>query len=159
MSIAPITPAEAPFTYRIRPLGKGEQGLVFGTWIRSYMTSADARRVESEDYFQGQLRLIESILARGGIVRVAEHDVHGTLLGYGVGERHEERPVLHYFYVKGDYRHHGVGRALEVELLKVLRKPGETVRYTHRQREFVPALAAKRGYRWNPFCNFPPKET
>ncbi len=131
---------------------------MFGTWIRSYLTSATVRQVEAEDYFQGQLRVIESIIARGGIVRVAEHETHGTLLGYGVGERHEDRPVLHYFYVKGDYRRIGIARAIETDLLKALRRPGEVVRYTHRQREFVPQLAARRGYRWNPFCTFPPKE-
>lgn len=148
------------FRYRVRPMGRGEEGFIFGPWIRSYLSSSSSRRLDSDDYYKGQLSCIEGILRRGGVVRVAEHETYGTLLGFGVAEVHEERPCLHYIYVKGDYRRRGIARDIEAALLKHVRtERGITVRVSHKREGWLADLCSRRGYRFNPFCLLPPKET
>lgn len=138
----------------VRPMRRDETNFVASTWARSYLSSPFARAIESDEYFEGHSALITAILDRG-IALVAEHSVHGNLLGHVVGERSGRGPVIHYAYTKGEFRRHGVAHALEAALLeKIRRDPREIVRFTHK-RAPGDALAKRRGYRWSPYALYP----
>lgn len=104
----------APF--RVRPMdleAPGERGFAAGTWVRGYLSSPSTRRVPQDCYFDGQSRLVTRILQRATVL-VAESTEHPVLFGWIAVERDEVGPVVHYVYVKNDYRlpGMGVGRAL-----------------------------------------------
>ncbi len=126
---------------------------VASTWVRSFLASPDARKIESEEYFHGHSQLVTAILARG-VALVAEHETYGTLLGHAVGERHALGPVIHYAYVKGPFRRHGIGRALEAALMQKIRRGGELVRWNHKRSPGT-EVAIRRGYRWSPYTLYP----
>lgn len=131
-----------------------ELTFVASTWVRSFLSSPAARKIESDEYFHGHSQLVTAIITRG-VALVAEHATHGNLLGHVVGERHALGPVVHYAYTKGEYRRHGIAHALEAALLERLRRqPGELVRFTH-SRAPGDQIARRRGYRWSPYALYP----
>jgi GNAT superfamily N-acetyltransferase len=155
MTLAQPTPVEDDIVpFFIRDMRPDELTFVASTWVRSYLSSTEAKKIESDEYFHGHSHLVSSILARG-VALVAEHKLYGNLLGHVVGERHALGPVVHYAYTKGDYRKRGIGRALEAALLlRVRREPGELVRFTH-SRAPGNEIARRRGYRWSPYALYP----
>jgi hypothetical protein len=110
--------------FRVRPMdvsAPGERSFACATWVRGYMSSPTTKRVPQELYFEGQSRLVTRILSRATVL-VAESADHPVLFGWIAGERDDIGPVVHYVYVKNDYRAPGmgVGRALVVALLEQL---------------------------------------
>jgi predicted GNAT family acetyltransferase len=151
MTLAALTLELLPFT--IRPMRPDEVNFVASTWVRSYLSSPWAVKIQSDEYFEHHSRIATAILSRG-IALVAEHSTYGTLLGHAVGERTELGPVFHYAYTKGDFRKRGVARALETALLKEIRRDNELVRFTHK-RAPGDEVARRRGYRWSPYMLYP----
>lgn len=117
-------PAQQYVPFRVRPLDArqdSERGFVAATWVRCYLSAPSSSKVEQQDYFSGQSRLVTRILERNCVL-VAESTSHPVLFGWIAAERDDIGPVVHYVYVKKDYRMPGmdVGRALVVAALKRL---------------------------------------
>lgn len=129
-----------------RPTGD-ELALVFDAWVKSFRKSPWAGTVRNDLWVTVQRATIKGILDRGAVVTVAlapiVPGVHEArrVMGYAVTEPGLE--VLHWLYVKDDYRRHGVGRALLNHMTDGWNRP----RYTHRTR-FSSLLPKK--FRWDP---------
>lgn len=114
-----------------------ELPLVFDSWARSFRKSPYAGCIPNHLYDSVSRACIGEILDRGARVIVAAVDLEGggrRVAGYSVSE--PSISVLHYLYVKADYRLGGhVERELRDHTLAAF-DPEATPRYTHR----TPAL-------------------
>lgn len=96
-----------------RPTGD-ELPLIYDNWTKSYKKSLWAGTVRNDMWESVQRATIQGLLARGADVRVAlAPRVEGVFTGRRVmGWACFEPGVLHFLYVKADYRGQGIGRAL-----------------------------------------------
>lgn len=108
--------------------------LIFDSWARSFRKSPWAGCIPNHLYDQVSRACITELLTRGAkvIVAVAELEDGGRrVMGYSVSE--PEDGVLHYLYVKHDYRLPGspVETALLAETTRAF-APDKPRRYTHK---------------------------
>lgn len=109
----------------LRPWGDSDRGLIFGYWLRSFARSEFAKSMVEPIYMASQHRLIERVLERGSCLILHPEGDPATGLGWIA----YEPGVLHFVYVKGRLRRHGLGRIL-LDAAGMLGPEGIT--YTHR---------------------------
>ena len=138
--------------FRVRPYA-GESGFVCGSRARSYLSSPWGKKVSQDEFYAHHPRLISRLVDRSHVM-VAEStdsESNGLLLGWCAGERDEHGPVVHFAYVKGDFRMQGIGRALVLALFDALRvRDGERVRYTH-SRSPGADIVGRLGWTYTPY--------
>jgi ribosomal protein S18 acetylase RimI-like enzyme len=119
---------------------------IFDSWANSFRRSPWAGCVPNHLYDAVSREAARGILDRPGTrVLCAFPEGVRRIMGYSVSE--PERGVLHWLYVKSDFRRLGVGRLLLTETLAAF-NPDVDWRYTFRTR----ASAAFLGdlFRWDP---------
>lgn len=127
-----------------------EYDFIYDSWILSFKKSVWAGCVPNSLWFDTQRTVIREILDRGATVLVAVSPIAGRedefpgirrVMGYVVAE--PKHHVLHWLYVKNDYRGMGIGKAL----LAAVCPDGEWL-YTHRTKASAGFLG--RRFVWNP---------
>ena len=114
------------FPIAIRPFDRlSDEDFVYATWIKSFRDSPYARAIPTPLYTIGQRSRICAILdGAETIIHVAcDPDTPELIYGYAVWGN---RDMLHYVYVKGQYRKLGIAKALLQDKLH------ETLQYTHK---------------------------
>ena len=119
---------------------------IFDSWANSFRKSPWAGCVPNHLWPTVSCECSKSILDRGAVVLVAVTSIEGRpderrVMGYVVFE--PERRVLHWLYVKDDYRKMGIGR----ELLSAACPDGMWT-YTHRTRASSRFLGER--FHWDP---------
>jgi len=86
--------------------------LIFDSWARSFEKSPYAGCIRNCDYDQVSRAGMTEIVDRARVVVAVQLTPNGQrrVMGYSVSE--PDRKVLHYIYVKRDFRGMGVGRSL-----------------------------------------------
>lgn len=91
-----------------------EYKFVFDSWANSFRKSPWAGCVPNHLWDQVSREAARSILDRGARVIVAVTSIEGAdgrrVMGYAVSE--PGKNILHFLYVKADFRNMGVGRAI-----------------------------------------------
>ena len=123
-----------------------EYPLVFDAWANSYRKSPWAGTVPNHLWDQTSRAMISDILKRGARVLVAAvplADGSRRVMGYSVSE--PGRRILHWLYVKADYRLPGL--QLGTQLLQKTCPEGDW-EYTCRTKASTRFLGAR--FQWNP---------
>lgn len=121
-----------------------EMAFVYDSWARSFQKSPYAGCIPNHMYPQISRAAAAEIVDRGAKVLVAYAELPDgsrRVMGYSVSE--PEKKVLHWLFVKHDYRGLGVGDALLKETC-----PSEGWSYTYRTKASAQFLGG--GYRWEP---------
>lgn len=111
--------SELPIT--IREMREGDRNLVFSSWLKSNATSATARVAGHTAYYSGQHALIERLMQAGTVRVVCSQASPDTIVGWAS----MEPGVVHYVWVREEFRRAGVAKML-------LSACGPRVEYTHR---------------------------
>jgi len=109
-----------------------DKDFVMATWMRSYRNSGYARSIPSDLYWIGQRKRIEKILGREDtqIWIATDENERAVIYGYAVWGS----GVIHYLYVKQQFRRCGIGKALLYPLI------GQPILYTHKGNVIVEQL-------------------
>lgn len=128
-----------------------EMALVYDAWIRSFRKSPWAGCVRNDRWEDVQRATIDGLLDRGARVLVAlAPQVPGVFEGRRVmGFSVSEPGALHYWYVKADFRHKGIGRALLARTTEGWPPPAPCLPWTYSHRTRASALLP-RHWRWDP---------
>lgn len=95
--------------------------LVFDSYLKSWRLSKWAGVISNNNYFEVQRTMLEDLLARGALLKVAHPEGHADIiLGWGLGEVKDGKQVVHYLFIKDSY----VGLAVADRILDAL--PGST---------------------------------
>lgn len=99
---------ESNFT--IRPVMDSDLSFIFSTWLKSFRySSLFAKDIDNDIYYKYHQLVIERILSRVPTIYIACDKVNPeTVFGYIIGEGE----VLHFLYVKKDFRKLGIGGIL-----------------------------------------------
>jgi len=125
-----------------------ELALVYDSWVESFRKSPWAGCVRNDVWQTCQRATIQGILQRGAKLTVVlapvVEGVHTgrRVMGWACTEPQLE--VLHYVYMKADFRKHGIARAILLHETGGWHQP----RYTHRTR--ASELLLPRRFRWDP---------
>lgn len=86
------------------------RSLVYATWLRSYQAaSPQTKHIPREIYFREHHKVLDRIFARAPTIKLATMpDDSNVVFGWAV----TEGDVVHYCYVKPDFRRYGIARAL-----------------------------------------------
>lgn len=142
---------------KIRPAQPGDIPMVMDSWQRSCSRSPYAGNVPNSAWVETSRKMVTHLLARGARIVVAHSpDDTDHILGWACGEQDDRKTVLHYTYVKAQYRRDGIALELLGELLPP--EPTAHMFYTHRPddrspgADLVRALHRTAGYRlvWAP---------
>jgi hypothetical protein len=89
-----------------------EQSFLFDSWLRSLKPSRHTGPIPANLYWPTYRAVIEQLLERWGVQVIMAYDPDdeppNDLYGYLVYEDGFDRPVVHYAYVKDEYRKKGV---------------------------------------------------
>ena len=108
----------APF--RIRPYNAAtDMEFVWSTWIKSFQGSRAVVHVPPDVYYSEQRALITRFFRRGLKVLVAcDPESEVVIYGWGAAAALQDilGAIVHYVYVKSDFRKGGMGKAIFAEL-------------------------------------------
>lgn len=130
----------------IEPPRADEFAFIFDSWARSFRKSPWAGCVPNHLWDQVSRECAKGLLDRGARVLVAVTPIEGRpderrVMGYSISE--PGRKILHWLYVKEDFRDMGVGAAL----LEATCPGDEEWIYTHRTKAASRFLGPR--FRWD----------
>lgn len=135
--------------FAVRPARRSDAAFVASSWLRSYRDAPAVVAVPSRTYFYWQHRVVEALLARSAVLVACSPDDPDTIVGWACAEAMEGALVLHYVYVKHDFRRYGVARALVRALQEA--EPGSGQLFaTHATRKALRVMRDN-GVFYNPF--------
>jgi len=132
----------------IRELTKEDYPIIFNSWLKSYSKEyVKYKNVPNQIYYQGQHLLIENLLSNSTTLVAVDSEDQNIVLGYCVGTKSEDTFVVHYIYVKKDFR----GMKIASNILKYAGvTPESNIVFTH----YTPsgaALASKFNAIYHPY--------
>lgn len=137
---------------RIRKATEADVNFIFSCWLKSYRDSFFAQCISTTVYFSEHHKVVERLLQSCDVwVACSDTDV-GELYGFICGERVQGLLVIHYAYVKHNFRWLGIGR----KLLECFNYDGSTGIYTHLTKNSR-ALSTKFGFVHSPYLAFTPE--
>lgn len=101
---------------------------IFNSWLKSYRPSIQVKNIPQNIFYGEHHRFLEKIMKRAECIIACNPDDTNHIFGYVVYEIITGVLVVHYVYVKQDYRRLGVCNYL---LEAAGRKRGEPFAYTH----------------------------
>lgn len=106
----------------VRPSEHGDENYIRSSWLRSNESSPVARTFGRKAYYSGHHQLVCRLLARHPVRVACSVDAPDTIVGWACVE---PPSVVHYVFVREEFRRYGVARRLLADL-------PERVTYTHR---------------------------
>jgi hypothetical protein len=122
------------FPFAMRPASEGDAPFIVDSWMLSYRPSAVARDAGGA-YIRGQKAKIRRLLSRANILVACLPEDPETILGWSA----TEATVVHFVYVKREFRRLGIASSLLSPFL------GEATTYTHR----TPCVSSFIPSHWN----------
>lgn len=105
-------PQSDSIPFLIRKALPNDVPFITNSWLKSYRGSGEVQGIPNNQYFFFQHKLIEAIVPRSiVIVAAAKEDPH-IILGWLCAEVADTALLLHYAYVKNDYRKMGIGSGM-----------------------------------------------
>lgn len=135
---------------QIEPPTADEYNFIFDSWARAFRNSPFAGCIRNCDYDDVSRKAMAEIIDRGArvvvMVNTLENGVR-RVAGYSVSE--PGRKVLHWVYVKRDYRGMGLGRQLRRDVVPDTEVGTWTYTYrTNSSDRFLSALGKR--MKWDP---------
>lgn len=134
---------------RVRSATEADVPFLFHTWLKSFRGAN--RSISGPVYYQFQHKLIENIFKRANVLVACSTEDENQLFGYLVCETMDNVPVLHYSYVKEDYRGMGMLKLLLEHSELDISKGGF---FTHCPKNLGKLLAKHPALIYNPYLAF-----
>lgn len=117
----------------IRDAGIKDEPFIFHSWLRSFRKSPTNAFISDPEYYKGHHKVVEDSI-NSLIVKVAYHaEDTSHILGYIAYEYSEEnKAIVHWLFVKRDYRGFGIGKML----WDLATSDVDKVLYTHTNPQF-----------------------
>ena len=106
---------------------------ISSSWLKSFRNGAFVRGIPNDLYFRFHRRIVAELLQRSLVAVLCEREDENQIVGWACAERSEEGALLvHYVYVKHDFRRAGFAKAL-IDMLIESEDP-VAIFYTHKTR-------------------------
>lgn len=97
-----------------RPLKLPDMNFIYSTWLKSYRQSEWAKDITNDVFFSQHKEIIDKILARPTtkIIVICNPDDEDQIYGYLVHEHTVSGSIIHFAYIKYNFRKFGIMSAL-----------------------------------------------
>lgn len=101
-------------SHALRPAEPGDRGYVLQTWLESYRQSPWAHQLPEFAYWSrfGHVGLVEDVAFRSPVVVACLPETPSFIYGWCCHSAVPPEPVLHYMFVRHEFRRQGFGRLL-----------------------------------------------
>ena len=107
----------------VRDVEPEDLNFIYDSWFKTWRSSKYAGVVPNNKYYELMREVVENLVGRGATIKVATSS--NRLLGFICYEHTQDnKPVIHYIYVKDPYFKFGVGELLRDEAFPGLLEPG-----------------------------------
>lgn len=138
----------------IRPARLSDTPFILASWLNHYKNhSYFAKRISGKIFYPAHEKVVKHILAKPGATMLlavdpARDDGPEVLLGFMIYEACEfERPVIHFVYVKQDFRRMGIAASLiirsDIDITKTV--------FTHWTYDVDMIIRDHEGMTYNPY--------
>jgi len=135
-------------TLLIRTAQRADASFIIHSWLTSFREGDWVEGVPNQVYFHAHHKVVESILTRATVLVLCLPDAPEVMFGWICVEACENGLIIHYLYVKNEFRKNRLASKLLNEVLEA-EKP-DVVFCTHRVRPMGFEFK-KRGYIYNPY--------
>jgi L-amino acid N-acyltransferase YncA len=143
----------------IREARPEDRGFIFGNYLKSAYSSFAYRNMPAPAFQHFAARLLEQLIERSQVLVVHRKDDENALLAFAVSERPFKgmsQIVLHFMYIKHDYREQGLGGAI---LKAIGHDPDKTQLFATHMTSAWFHIGPKFGAIYNPFFLWPQFQT
>lgn len=130
--------------WHIRDPKDSDISFIYATWLNSYHYDSWTKTIQKSIFFDNYKLVIDEILINAKIKIACLQNDYDIILGYLV---YDEPNIIHYCFVKNDFRQFGVANSLMVES----KKHQGLLTITHRTKSVADLLRAKNNFTFNPF--------
>lgn len=96
--------------FLLRHIKPSDRHFVFDSWTKSYRKSPTVQGLESEIYYPRQMKIITRLLERGWCMIMADPQDPDHIIGYCAGEHTRSALVIHWMFIKKNFRRFGLAR-------------------------------------------------
>lgn len=98
---------------KIRPATDSDVPFILNSWLKCYRDNGPiAQNVPNTIYFTSHHKLLQKIIKRSTLLVAVNDTDESQIYGYACAERIEGHFVLHFVYVKQQFRKMGIGSSL-----------------------------------------------
>lgn len=108
----------------------GDVPFITNSWLKSFRDGAWVRGIPNKLYYYYHRRLIAELMDRSVVLVLCETRDEDQIVGWVCAERTDQALLVHYVYVKRDFRGHGFASKL-MQVLVDAEQPA-AVFYTHK---------------------------
>lgn len=126
-----------PITYR--RMEEGDTGFIFSTWLKSYRNSEWAKSMSNDVFFSNHKEIVRKILANPNttVTLICANDAPDQIYGYVVAEIVGASAIVHFLYVKYNFRKMGMMGELMEELGYLSTPDAQSNFITHLPRNYT----------------------
>lgn len=94
--------------FMVRPYNDTDVPFITNSWLKSAHSCGTSYHVRNTIYYKGMVPLINKLIDRAGVLVVCDPAAPNVIIGWMCAEwidvGHKDEPVIHYIYVKRDFR-------------------------------------------------------
>lgn len=105
-------PQSENIPFLIRKALPNDVPFITNSWLKSYRDSREVQGIPNNQYFYHQHKLIEALVPRSIVIVAAMKSDPHIIMGWLCAEVADTALLLHYVYVKNDYRRMGIGSGM-----------------------------------------------
>lgn len=118
----------------VRPVRRADQAFIFDSWLKSFRGGDGVKPIPEQLFYGYHHKVVEKLLKSGCVAMIVSADDADYIWGYAVfetmGTAEGKVLVLHYMYLKGQFRKAGFGKAIW-DMILAMEQPA-VVMTTHR---------------------------
>lgn len=98
---------------KIRPATDNDVPFILNSWLKSYRDNGPiAQNVPNTIYYAGHHKILQKIIRRSQVLVACDEKDESQIFGYASAERIDGHFVLHFVYIKQQFRKMGIGTSL-----------------------------------------------
>ena len=136
------------FPIKLRHAEKADEGFIYSTWLKSYRQSDWAKDMSNDVFFNTHKEIVMDLIEKATVMMIVDEEDDQHLIGYVCYETVGVHSLIHFVYVKFNYRKLGLLSAV-ISSLNLLKK--DKINFiTHLPRSYS-VLKTKKNLEYNPY--------
>lgn len=118
----------------LRPFREGDRDYIVRSVIMSYLSGSKyAQKIHKDAYMRAHSSNINNLIDHASVIVMADPDQEDLVYGFAIFENLPFADVLHYFYMRKDFRKKGLASQLLASI-----KKSPKLAYSHLTEDFKP---------------------
>jgi len=123
-----------------RDLQKNDREYITRSVLMSFLAgSAEIKKINKDSYLRSHNETVNGLIDNCEVIIMCDNDETGLIYGFALFQNLEDLDILHYIYVRRDFR----GRGICAQMLEHISSADKTCTISHLTDDFKPAKLKK----------------